>query len=157
MRLNVKLFLLLLVAGVAGMTACKKDLPKHLVPSAEDLVSGRLSGTWAFPGNIITPENVPAEVFGKMRLVFTTDASGKPAEFLAQECPVVFGNTGAGAWSIVGTEDSAKVNLVGVGPVDEFSVKVTSSTLTISFYMGWENTDTKVTGEGNFRVTLNRQ
>ncbi|MBX2923906.1 MAG: hypothetical protein KF746_17035 [Chitinophagaceae bacterium] len=158
MRLNVKFFLVLLVAGITGLASCRKNvLPPHEVPGEEQLVSGRLSGTWASPSNIVTPENVPAEIFGAMRLVFTTDGSGNPSKFLAQDCPIVFGNTGAGTWAVAGTQDSAKVTLTGVEPVDEFNVRVASGTLTLSFYMGWENTDTKATGKGNFRVTLTRQ
>ncbi len=157
MRLNVKIFLVLLVAGIVGVASCTKEKLKHEVADREQLISGRLSGTWAVPGNIVTPENVPPEVFGAMRLVFTTDETGNPSQFLAQGCPIIFGNAGAGTWAVTGTDDSAKVNLTGVDPVDEFNVSVTSSTLTISFYMGWENTDTKATGKGNFRVTLTRQ
>ncbi|HRP54923.1 hypothetical protein [Agriterribacter sp.] len=157
MKLNLKLFLVLLIAGMAGVASCTKDKLRHEVPDPEQLVSGRLAGTWANPGNIVTPDNVPSEVFGTMRLVFTTDASGNPEKFLAQNCPIVFGNAGVATWTVTGTEDSATVNVTGVEPVDEFSVKVEGSTLTLSFYMGWENTDTKATGKGDFRVTLTRQ
>jgi hypothetical protein len=157
MRLNLKLFLVLLLAGIAGLISCTKDKLRHEVLSAEQLVSGRLAGTWANPGNIVTPDNVPPEVFGGMRLVFTTDEAGNPSKFLAQDCPIVFGNAGAGTWTITGTQDSATVNVTGVEPLDEFSVKVTGSTLTLSFYMGWENTDTQATGKGDFQVTLTRQ
>ncbi|HTN06003.1 hypothetical protein [Agriterribacter sp.] len=157
MRLNAKILLVLLVAGITGAASCTKDKLKHEVLDPEQLVSGRLAGTWAHPSNIVTPDNVPPEVFGGMRLVFTTDASGNPSQFLAQDCPIVFGNAGAGAWTVTGTQDSAMVNVTGVDPLDEFSVKVTTSTLTLSFYMGWENTDTKATGQGNFKVTLARQ
>ncbi|MBN8856784.1 MAG: hypothetical protein J0H29_00265 [Sphingobacteriales bacterium] len=157
MKLNVKLFLVLLVAGIAGMASCTKDKLQHEVLSPEQLVSGRLAGTWATPSNMVTPDNVPSEVFGGMRLVFTTDASGNPSKFLAQDCPIVFGTAGAGTWTVTGTQDSALVKVTGAEPLDEFSVKVTGSTLTLSFYMGWENTDTKATGQGNFKVTLSRQ
>lgn len=157
MKLNVKLFVVLLVAGIAGMASCTKEKLRHEMLSPEQLVSGRLAGTWASPGNMVTPDNVPPEVFGGMRLVFTTDASGSPSKFLAQDCPIVFGTAGAGAWTVTGTEDSALVKVTGVEPLDEFTVKVTGSTLTLSFYMGWENTDTKATGQGNFKVTLTRQ
>lgn len=157
MRLNLKLFLILLLAGTAGLTSCTKDKLRHEVLDPEQLVSGRLAGTWANPGNIVTPDNVPPEVFGGMRLVFTTDEAGNPSKFLAQDCPIVFGNAGAGTWTITGTQDSATVNVAGVEPLDEFSVKVTGSTLTLSFYMGWENTDTQATGKGDFQVTLTRQ
>ena len=157
MRLNTKFLLVLLVAGIAGAASCTKDKLKHEVLNPDQLVSGRLAGTWAIPSNVITPDNVPPEVFGGMRLVFTTDDAGNPSKFLARDCPIVFGNAGAGTWTVTGTQDSAMVNVVGVEPLDEFSVKVTSSALTLSFYMGWENTDTKATGKGNFQVTLARQ
>ena len=157
MKLNVKLFVVLFVAGIAGMGSCTKEKLQHEVLSPEQLVSGRLAGTWASPSSMVTPDNVPPEVFGGMRLVFTTDASGSPSKFLAQDCPIVFGTSGAGTWTITGTQDSALVKVTGVEPLDEFTVKVTGSTLTLSFYMGWENTDTKATGQGDFKVTLTRQ
>lgn len=157
MKLRIQYLLILLIAGVTGLSSCKKDLVRHKVLSREQLVAGRMDGTWTTPENIVTPENVPPEVFGTMRLVFTTDELGNPLKFLAQDCPIIFGNSGAAAWEITGTDDSAKVKVSGIEPVDEFDVVVTTSTLTLSFYMGWENTDTKETGKGNFRVTLTRQ
>lgn len=157
MRLNAKILLVLVLAGVTGASSCEKDKFNHEVLDAEQLVSGRIAGTWGNPSNIVTPDNLPPEVFGTMRLTFTTDASGKPSKFLSQNCPIVFGNAGAGTWTVTGTQDSAMVKLVGIDPLDEFSVKVAGSMLTLSFYMGWENTDTKVTGKGDFRVTLTRQ
>jgi len=157
MRQNAKILLVLLIAGVTGAASCTKDKLKREVLAPEQLVSGRMVGTWANPSNIVTPNNIPPEVFGAMRLVFTTDASGNPSSFLAKDCPIVFGSAGTGTWTVTGTQDSAMVNLVGIEPVDEFSVKVTGSTLTLSFFMGWENTDTKVTGQGDFKVTLTRQ
>ncbi|HRP32001.1 MAG TPA: hypothetical protein PKV73_08920 [Agriterribacter sp.] len=157
MRVNIKLIVILFIAGITGVTSCKKDIPQHNIPKEEDLVAGRISGTWAMPSNMVTPANVPPDVFGTMRLVFTTDEAGKPAKFMAQNSPIIFGNTGIGSWTVAGTQDSALVNLVGVGPVDEVKVKVTTSTLTLSFFMGWENTDTKATGQGDFSVTLTRQ
>ena len=157
MRLNVKFFLMLFVAGTTGLASCKKDVLQREMLTPEQLIAGRLSGTWITPGNIITPDNVPAEVFGTMRLVITSDETGKPSKFLAQDCPIIFGNADLGTWQVTGTEDSAKVNVTGVGPVDEFTARVSSNSLTISFFMGWENTDTKVKGKGNFRVTLTRQ
>lgn len=157
MKLNSKFLFVLLLAGIVGVTSCTKEKLKHEVLAPEQLVSGRIAGTWAVPSNIITPDNVPPEVFGGMRLVFTTDETGTPSKFLAQDCPIVFGNSGAGSWTVTGTQDSALVNITGVEPLDEFSVKVTASTLTLSFHMGWENTDTKATGKGDFRVTLARQ
>lgn len=157
MKLIKKFLLVLLVAGFAGSASCTKDKLRHEVPSPDQLISGRLNGTWTTPGNVVTPDNVPADVFGKMRLVFTTDSEGRPSKFLAQECPIIFGNDGAADWTVTGTEDNATVNLTGAGPVDEFTVRVSSGTLTISFFMGWENTDTKETGKGDFQVTLIRQ
>lgn len=157
MRLNAKLVLVLLVTVVTGVASCTKDKITRNVPGADELVSGRLAGTWASPSNIVTPDNLPPEVFGAMRLVFTTDATGAPSKFLAQDAPIVFGNAGAGTWTVTGTQDSAIVKVTGIEPLDEFTAKVTGSTLTLSFYMGWENTDTKVTGQGDFRVTLTRQ
>ncbi len=143
---------------VMGFSSCKKDkIPQRDVAVKEQLVAGRLHGTWGAPYNIVTPGNVPPEIFGTMRLVFTTDGAGNPLQFMAQDCPIIFSNGGAGAWKVSGTEDSAKVNLTGVGPVDDFDVKVTSTTLTLSFFMGWENTETKETGKGNFKVTLSRR
>jgi len=141
---------------VAGASSCSKEVLRPTSLQGDQLVAGRLDGTWAFPKDMVAPTNVPTEIFGNMRLVFTTDASGNPSKFIAQDCRIVFSNA-AGAWKIAGTADSAKVNLAGVTPVDDFTVKVSSNKLTISFFMGWENTDTKVTGKGNFKVTLDRQ
>lgn len=157
MTANAKFLLVMLIAVMAGTTSCTKNKLQHEVLSPEQLVSGRMTGTWAVPSNIVTPDNVPPEVFGNMRLIFTTDETGAPSKFLAQDCPIVFGNSGAGSWTVTGTQDSALVNVTGIEPLDEFSVKVTGSTLTLSFFMGWENTDTKATGQGNFKVTLTRQ
>lgn len=144
-----------LILLIAGLNACKDDVVTSTM-DAEQLVPGRLGGTWAKPSNIVTPEGVPAEVFGAMRLVFTTDETGKPSQFLATDCPIVFGAT-KGTWAVTGTQENAKVTLTGVTPVDEFDAKVTASTLTLSFVMGWENTDTGAKGQGNFSVTLSRQ
>ena len=155
-RLNFKASLIaLLVLVVVGLSSCKED---QLVGTldAELLTPGRLGGTWAKPTNIVTPEGVPAEVFGTMRLVFTTDGSGNPSEFLGQDCPIVFSGS-AGTWAVTGAQEDAKVTLTGITPVDEFTAKVSSNALTITFRMGWENTDTGVTGEGDFSVTLSRQ
>lgn len=143
------------LAATLGVSSCKEE-PLPAVPDAGQLVAGRLDGTWANPTNIVTPEEVPAEVFGSMRLVFTTDESGQPSEFLARDCPIVFSGT-AGAWAVSGNESDGKVTLTGVTPVDEFDIKVSSASLTISFHMGWENTDTGEKGRGDFRVTLARQ
>ncbi len=157
MRLSSTFMFVMLIAGIVTGISCNKDRLQHTVLSPEQLVSGRLSGTWAIPSNIVTPGNVPSEIFGSMRLVFTTDETGAPSKFLARDCPIVFGSAGAGSWTVIGTQDSAVVNVAGVEPLDEFGVKIAGSTLTLSFYMGWENTDTKETGEGNFQVTLTRQ
>ncbi|WP_146202300.1 hypothetical protein [Dyadobacter jejuensis] len=154
--MNFKTSLLALVMlAVLGLSACKEDaIVTTLDP--EQLVAGRLGGTWAKPTNIVTPEGVPSEVFGAMRLVLTTDELGKPSEFLGQDCPIIFSGE-AGTWAATGSQDDAKVMLTGITPVDEFTAKVNSSSLIISFRMGWENTDTGVTGEGDFSVTLSRQ
>jgi len=157
-KLNLKFTFIMLVAliGILGVSSCKKELlhPGGLNP--EQRVAGRLDGTWANPRDIVTPENVPAEVFGAMRLVFTTDEAGNPVKFMAQDCPIVFGNA-TGTWGISGEEGNAKVTLTSVEPVNDFDAKISSTSLILSFYMGWENTDTKATGKGNFRVTLTRQ
>lgn len=145
----------LLVLIAIGLNSCKDDALVTQM-DAELLTPGRLGGTWAKASNIVTPTGVPAEVFGTMRLVFTTDASGKPSQFLAQDCPIIFG-TAAGTWDVTGTQEDAKVKLTGVTPVDEFTAKISSGSLVISFKMGWENTDTGVTGQGDFSVTLSRQ
>ncbi len=155
-RLKFKSSIIALFVLVAlGLTSCKDD---NLVTTldGEQLVAGRLGGTWAKPTNIVTPAGVPAEVFGSMRLVFTTDGSGQPSQFLAQDCPIIFGPD-AGTWAVTGTQEGAKVKLTGVTPVDEFDAKVSSGALIVSFKMGWENTDTKATGQGDFSVTLSRQ
>jgi hypothetical protein len=151
MRLKLKSVFVIIFAltGISGMSSCQKDILRPGKLNAEQLIAGRLDG-------IVTPENVPKEIFGSMRLVFTTDESGNPLKFMAQDCPIVFGNS-TGAWVVSGNEDDAKVTLTQVEPVDDFDVKVSSTSLTISFYMGWENTDTKATGKGDFKVTLTRQ
>lgn len=151
------LMMLLIAGGITISGSCKKDMPQRGGINKELLVAGRLDGTWTTPVNIVTPDNVPAAVFGAMRVVFTTDAAGNPSKFMAQDCPIVFGNGNAGTWNVSGTQDSARIKVTGPGPVDEFNVKVTSTSLTLSFYMGWENTETKETGKGNFQVTLTRQ
>lgn len=145
----------LFVLAALGLGSCKDDSLSAEMDAAQ-LTSGRLGGTWAKPTNIFTPEGVPAEVFGAMRLVFTTDDSGNPSGFLAKDCPIVFGGS-AGTWAVKGPQDNAEVTLTGVTPVDQFNAKVSSGTLTISFKMGWENTDTGVTGQGDFSATLSRQ
>lgn len=154
MQTRLKLMALFVLVAM-GLSSCKDDSLLAEMDAAE-LASGRLGGTWAKPTSIVTPEGVPAEVFGAMRLVFTTDEDGKPSEFLAKDCPIVFGGS-AGTWAVSGSQENAKVTLTGVTPVDEFTAKVSSGTLTISFKMGWENTDTGATGQGDFSVTLSRQ
>lgn len=145
--------LALLVLMTLG--SCQEEVVPDALDPAE-LVAGRLAGTWGKPTKIITPENVPAEVFGAMRLVFTADGENKPSQFLAKDCPIVFSGTEA-TWQVTGTEHEAIVSLTGVTPVDEFRASVSSTTLTLNFHMGWENTDTGDTGRGDFSVTLSRQ
>lgn len=157
MKLNTKFILVILVSCITILASCTKDKVLHEIAGPEQLAMGRLNGTWASPSNIVTPDGVPAEVFGTMRLVFTTDESGNPSQFLAQGCPIIFGNAGTGSWTVTGDQENAQVKLVGIEPVDEFTAKVSGTTLTLSFYMGWENTDTQETGQGNFQVTLIRQ
>ena len=142
---------------MAGISSCSKEVIQTNKLVGDQLTAGRLDGTWGKPTNIVTPGNVPAEIFGSMRLVFTTDGTGNPSKFIAKDCPIVFTDGTMGSWKITGTADSAKVNLTGITPVDDFNVKVSSGFLTISFFMGWENTETKATGKGNFKVTLARQ
>jgi hypothetical protein len=159
-RFNSRSVFIVLMALIvaAGVSSCSKDM---LRPggnlNANQLVAGRLDGTWTTPRDIVTPQSVPPEVFGSMRLVFTTDDAGNPLKFMAHDCPIVFTNATAGNWSVTPTADSTKVSLTGVGPVDDFSIKMASNSMTLSFFMGWENTDTKETGKGNFKVTLTRQ
>jgi hypothetical protein len=157
-RLNLKsaLIVLFLCTGSLTIVSCKKEIIHPNGLNSEQLIAGRLDGTWTTPSKVITPENVPAEVFGGMRLIFTTDENGNPASFLAQECPIIFGKT-VGTWTISESDENAKVTLTGVEPVDNMEVIVNSSSLTLSFFMGWENTDTKETGKGKFQVTLQRQ
>ncbi|GGC23824.1 hypothetical protein GCM10011386_14750 [Parapedobacter defluvii] len=149
------LFALVVVCCLA-LGACEKDLVRDHGLNAEQLVAGRLDGTWGDPTAIVTPDDIPGEIFGNMRLVFTTDADGYPAQFSAKDCPIVFGSA-AGTWSVTGTADAAQVALSEVGPVDEFTINVSATSLTLSFYMGWENTDTGEKGEGDFSVTLTRK
>lgn len=150
--LNRALLLTVLLWG----SSCEKDLINGTVGNPEQLLAGRISGTWAKPVQIITPTEVPAEVFGDMRLVFTMDESGNPKAFLGKDCPIVFSATES-TWSVSGTEEQAKITLSGTTPVDELDVKVNANSMTLSFYMGWENTETGETGKGDFQVTLSRQ
>jgi hypothetical protein len=149
--------LALLVLLAVGLTSCEEDI--DMPGTAMDgglLAAGRVGGTWAKPTNIVTPTGVPAEVFGAMRLVFTTDQTGQPAKFLAQDCPIIF-ETKEGDWTITGNEANATIKLAGIAPVDEFYARVSSNNLILNFKMGWENTETGATGEGDFSVTLSRQ
>ena len=134
---------------------CKEEIT-HPIPDADQLIAGRLDGTWANPHNMVTPEGVPLEIFGAMRLVITTNESGLPDKFLALECPIIFSG-GASDWQVSGDENDATIRLTEVGPVDEFKAKVSSKTMIVSFHMGWENTETGETGRGDFQVSLNRQ
>lgn len=158
-RFNLKGIYTLLAAliGLAGFSSCTKEILRPDVLSGNQLIAGRLDGTWTNPVDIVTPAGVPPEVFGTMRLVFTTDESGNPSKFIAQDCPIVFTNAVPGSWQVTAIADSAQVKLAGVGPVDDFRVRVSANSLNLSFFMGWENTDTKATGKGNFKVRLSRQ
>ncbi len=149
------LVILSIVVLAIAINSCEDNPIVEHGLDAEQLVAGRIAGTWANPSNITTPGNVPAEVFGEMRLRFTTNGDGYPNQFIASGCPIVFSSE-AGAWSLAVSDSKSKVTLNEVVPVDEFSIEVSSSNLTISFYMGWENTETGETGEGEFSATLRR-
>lgn len=150
-----KLIILYFPILFVGLYSCKEDTINRIVPKGEQITIGRLSGTWANPTKIITPEGVPSEVFGEMRLTFTTDNYGNPDKFLAKKSPIIFSEK-PGLWEITG-DDFNKVFLSNVEPIDEFEIEITSTTLKIKFYVGWENTETGETGEGNFGVTLTRK
>jgi len=137
-------------------SGCNKDIIREHGLDAEQLVAGRLDGTWGDPTAVSTPNDIPSEIFGNMRLVFTTGADGYPVQFSAKDCPIIFGSE-TGTWSVAGTAEDGRVTLSGVEPVDEFTIQVSSTSLTLSFYMGWENTDTGEKGEGDFHVTLARK
>ncbi|NGM64109.1 hypothetical protein [Sphingobacterium sp. SGR-19] len=153
---NTLSLVLILVAMVLATTSCEKEMIERTVPNPEQLLAGRLTGTWVNPVNIITPTDVPPEVFGNMRLVFTTDDAGNPAAFLGKDCPIVF-SAAESSWVVTGTQELTTVKLSGTAPVDEFQAQVDANNLTLSFYMGWENIETGETGEGDFQVTLTRQ
>ena len=138
-----------------SMVACKKEVLHDKIESGK-LIAGRMSGTWAAPMNMETPPEVPKEIFGNMRLVFTVDESGNPKEFLAQDCPIVFNGT-TSTWTVTGTEDDIDLKLAGTSPVDELKAKIKGNQLTLTFYMGWENTETGKTGKGDFSIILVRQ
>jgi hypothetical protein len=156
-KINLRNVFIALTAMMMLNSCSKEVLRPDVLLTGDQLTAGRIDGTWASPSNIVTPATVPAEVFGTMRLVFTTDAAGNPSKFIAQNSPIVFTNAMAANWKVTGTAESASVKLTGITPVDDFKVKVSSNTMTVSFFMGWENTDTKETGKGNFKVTLTRQ
>ena len=153
--LNFRNIIPILFATLMVLSSCKENPISTTELDDIQLVAGRIDGTWGKPSGIETPDDLPAEIFGDMRLVFTTDNDGYPAQFMAKDCPIVFSSS-AGTWSVSGTETSATVSLSEVLPVDEITIAVTGTTMTISFYMGWENTETGETGQGDFRVTLTR-
>jgi len=152
---NTLSLMLILVVMVLG-ASCEKEMIDRTVPNPKQLLAGRLMGTWGNPANIITPTDVPPDVFGDMRLVFTTDEAGNPAVFFGKDCPIVFSATES-AWVVSGTPELTTVKLSGTAPVDEFEAHVDAKNLTVAFYMGWENMETGEIGEGNFQVTLSRQ
>ena len=154
MKFNI-LSCLILVFMLATLSSCEEEI-RPVGLDTQQLVAGRFDGTWAKPSLIKTPENVPADVFGDMRLTFTTDESGYPAQFLAKDCPIIFEGL-EGKWSVNGSESDATIKLTGITPVDEFKAVVTGTSLTLTFHMGWENTDTGEQGRGDFKVTLARQ
>lgn len=145
----IALFLLLITA------ACEKDLSNESLIDRDQLAVEQLSGTWGRPFNVQTPGTVPPEIFGNIRLLFLTDASGNPTEFLASDCPIIFNNEQS-HWSTSTTDSGIQIKLSEVGPVDNFSAILDGTTLTLSFYMGWENTETGATGAGDFQVSLSR-
>lgn len=142
-------------ALVLAFQSCKDESIIEHGLDAEQLAAGRIAGSWGSPSNIITPNNLPDEIFGDMRLVFTTDADGYPDQFIAKGSTIVFSSE-AGNWSVDTSGDIPAVTLTDVVPVDEFTASAGSNSLIISFYMGWENTDTGETGEGEFSATLSR-
>lgn len=147
---------LLFICGCLVFSSCEKDpLRAHGLDQTQ-LIAGRLDGTWGDPTAMVTPNDIPKAIFGNMRLVFTTDENGYPAQFVAKDCPIVFSPL-AGSWTVSGTDAGATVTLTDVAPVDTFDLTVTSTQLTISFYMGWENTETGETGKGGFSLTLKRK
>lgn len=155
-KLHLISVLLLTMVAVVSLNSCKKETISGVELDEKQLVAGRLAGTWASPSAVVVPESVSTEVFGGMRLVFTTDEQGYPAAFTAKDCPIIFSNT-AGTWNINGTEEQATVSLTGITPVDEMDIKISGQHMVLSFHMGWENTETGETGQGDFSVTLTRQ
>jgi|LSQX01.2.fsa_nt_gb hypothetical protein len=153
-------FALVLFISINTLYSCKENTPvsDDLQKDETQLIAGRVFGTWASPSKIITPNDVPSGIFGNMRLFFSVDEDGYPLKFIANNCPIIFDSEEA-TWSVskIEGDDEAEITLQGVGPVDVFNIKVSSKTLIISFYMGWENTETLETGEGDFSVTLERK
>lgn len=154
-RLRKSLAVVAIATLALAIQSCQEQTIIEHGLDKEQLEAGRIAGTWGVPSNIITPNDVPAAIFGEMRLLFTTDSEGYPDKFIAKNCPVVFSD-GVGEWSFSISEEIANVTLSEVVPVDEFKASASSSSLVISFYMGWENTETGETGEGEFSVTLER-
>jgi len=141
---------------ILSLGACKKEMISGTELDQDQLVAGRLAGTWAKPTQVVVPEQVSDQVFGDMRVVFTTDEKGYPASFIAKDCPIIFSND-AGSWKIAQADGKSKVLLTGVTPVDEMEAKISGTNLVLTFHMGWENTETGATGKGDFSVTLVRQ
>lgn len=141
---------------IVSFISCKEDTVSVSPLDAEQRIAGRIDGTWVNPSDFVTPGTVPEEIFGDMRLVFTTDEEGYPAKFLAKSCPIIFSSSSS-SWSVTGDDTDATLTLSDVSPVDEMTATVTSTKLTLTFYMGWENTETGASGEGDFSVTLTRE
>ena len=150
------LFMSLAVLLLLSLVGCKKDLISGVALDQEQLIAGRLAGTWAKPTQVLVPEQVSDQVFGDMRIVLTTDDKGYPASFIAKDCPIIF-SANAGTWNVAHTDGKSKLLLTGVTPVDEMEAKISGSNLILTFQMGWENTETGATGKGDFSVTLVRQ
>ena len=141
---------------ISALSSCEKQaILEHGLDEIQ-LAAGRVAGTWTSPSSIKTPDGVPSDIFGDMRLLFTTDKEGYPGKFVAKNCPIVF-SSDAENWAITLKEDNNEISLTDIVPVDVFSFKVNASTLTISFHMGWENTETGEQGEGDFSATLIRK
>lgn len=153
LKLSIAMLSIVMLAG--ALNSCQDESIIEHGLDAEQLVAGRIAGTWSLPTDIVTPGNVPTAIFGNMRLRFTTTKAGYPDKFIATGCPIIFSSE-ASTWSVTLTNEATDLTLSDVVPVDVFNVEVNSSTLTISFYMGWENTETGESGEGEFRANLKR-
>lgn len=149
--IKIGYFLTLMIA----LVACETYTVQEHGMDDEQLSGGRLVGTWGEPHAIVTPDGVPAGVFGKMRLVFTVDDNGYPEQFYSTNAPIVF-TSGVGEWRYTTEGDYSNITLDQTVPVDNMNVEVSSETLSISFFMGWENTETGETGQGDFSVSLSR-